>query len=59
MLGCLGALTASLTNPPGLSAANRQTSTDLAAPAYASLYPAALIFKILFAQILVSVLLRF
>ena len=59
MLGSLGALTAAMTNPPGLSAANNQTSTDLATLAYASVYPAALIFKILFAQILVSVLLRF
>jgi putative transport protein len=59
MLGSLGALTASMTNPPGLSAANNQTSTDLATLAYASVYPAALIFKILFAQILVSLLLRF
>jgi putative transport protein len=58
-LASLGALTAAMTNPPGLSAANRQTVTDQATLAYASVYPAALIFKILFAQILVLVLLRF
>jgi len=58
-LGTLGALTASMTNPPGLSAANHQTSTDRATLAYASVYPAALIFKILFAQLLVMLLLRF
>ena len=58
-LGTLGALTASMTNPPGLSAANNQTATDQATLAYASVYPAALIFKILFAQILVTLLLRF
>ena len=58
-LGSLGALTAAMTNPPGLSAANNQTTTDLATLAYASVYPAALIFKILFAQILVTLLLRF
>jgi len=58
-LGTLGALTAAMTNPPGLSAANNQTSTDQATLAYASVYPAALIFKILFAQILVTLLLRF
>ncbi len=57
-LGSLGALTAAMTNPPGLSAANNQTATDQATLAYASVYPAALIFKILFAQILVSLLLR-
>jgi putative transport protein len=58
-LGALGALTAAMTNPPGLSAANNQTVTDQATLAYASVYPAALIFKILFAQILVTLLLRF
>jgi putative transport protein len=58
-LGTLGALTAAMTNPPGLSAANNQTATDQATLAYASVYPAALIFKILFAQILVILLLRF
>jgi putative transport protein len=58
-LAALGALTAAMTNPPGLSAANRQTVTDQATLAYASVYPAALIFKILFSQILVLVLLRF
>ena len=58
-LESLGALTAAMTNPPGLSAANNQTVTDQATLAYASVYPAALIFKILFAQILVTLLLRF
>ena len=57
-LGTLGALAAAMTNPPGLSAANNQTATDQATLAYASVYPAALIFKILFAQILVTLLLR-
>jgi putative transport protein len=58
-LGSLGALTAAMTNPPGLSAANNQTVTDQATLTYASVYPAALIFKILFAQVLVAFLLRF
>ena len=58
-LGSLGALTAAMTNPPGLSAANNQTATDQATLAYASVYPAALIFKILFAQLLVTLLLRY
>jgi putative transport protein len=57
-LGALGALTAAMTNPPGLAAANNQTNTDLATLAYASVYPVSLIFKILFAQILVTILLR-
>jgi putative transport protein len=58
-LASLGALTAAMTNPPGLSAANKQTVTDQATLAYASVYPAALIFKILFSQLLVLILLRF
>jgi putative transport protein len=58
ILGTFGALTAAMTNPPGLSAANNQTTTDLSTLAYASVYPAALIFKIIFAQFLVLVLLR-
>jgi len=58
-VGTLGALTAAMTNPPGLAAVNNQTATDQATLAYASVYPAALIFKILFAQILVTILLRF
>ena len=58
-LGTLGAMTAAMTNPPGLSAANNQTATDQATLAYASVYPASLIFKILLAQILVTLLLRF
>ena len=57
-LGSLGALTAAMTNPPGLAAANNQTVTDQATLAYASVYPVALIFKILFAQILVTLLMR-
>lgn len=56
-LASLGALTACMTNPPGLAAANHQTSTDLATLSYASVYPAALIFKIIFAQLLATVLL--
>jgi putative transport protein len=58
-LASLGALTACMTNPPGLAAANNQTATDLATLSYASVYPVALIFKILMAQILVMLLLRF
>jgi len=52
----MGALCATMTNPPGLGAANAQTDTDLPALAYASVYPSALIFKILIAQVLVEVL---
>jgi putative transport protein len=58
MLATMGALCACMTNPPGLGAANAQTETDLPAISYASLYPVALIFKILMAQGLVAILVR-
>jgi putative transport protein len=55
-LSTLGALCACMTNPPGLGAAQSQAETDLPTISYASVYPAALIFKILLAQVLVEVL---
>ncbi len=55
-LATMGAICACMTNPPGLGTANAQTETDLPAISYASLYPVALIFKILLAQVLVEVL---
>jgi putative transport protein len=58
LLASMGGLTAGLTNPPGLAAANAQTETDLPTISYASIYPVALIFKIVLAQLLVEVLLR-
>lgn len=59
LLATMGALTATMTNPPGLSAANSQTESDLPTLSYASVYPVALIFKILIAQLLVNLLMRF
>ena len=56
LLAAMGALTASMTNPPALSSANNQTDTDLPSIAYASTYPVALIFKIVLAQALVQIL---
>jgi putative transport protein len=55
-LSIMGALTATMTNPPGLSAANSRTSADLPTLSYASVYPVALIFKIILAQVLVEIL---
>jgi putative transport protein len=52
----MGALTACMTNPPGLGAANAQTETDLPTLSYASAYPVALIFKIVLAQLLAALL---
>lgn len=56
LLASMGALSACMTNPPGLGAANAQTESDLPTLSYASAYPVALIFKILLAQLLVEVL---
>lgn len=58
LLATMGALSAAMTNPPGLGAANAQTETDLPTLYYASVYPAALIFKIVLAQVLAEVLAR-
>ncbi|MCA2002112.1 MAG: hypothetical protein LDL51_09625 [Chloroflexi bacterium] len=56
LLSVMGSLAASMTNPPALASANRQTETDLPSISYASAYPVALIFKILLAQALVEIL---
>lgn len=56
VLGTMGTLSGSMTNPPALAAANHLTNSDLPTLYYATVYPAALIFKILLAQILVEVL---
>lgn len=56
ILATMGAVCACMTNPPALGAANAQTDTDLPTLAYASVYPIALIFKIVLAQVLVEVL---
>ena len=56
VLSTMGSLCASMTNPPGLGAANTQTESDLPTLSYASVYPVALIFKIVFAQLLVEAL---
>ncbi len=51
-----GALAACMTNPPALGVANAQTQTDMAVLGWASVYPLAMIFKVLFVQLLVPVL---
>jgi putative transport protein len=58
LLAAMGALCGGMTNPPGLSSANVQTESDLPTLTYASVYPVALIFKIVLAQVLIEVLRR-
>jgi putative transport protein len=53
----LGAACACMTNPPALAAANALTDSPASAVAFASVYPIALISKILLAQ-MVFLLLR-
>jgi putative transport protein len=55
VLAIMGSIAACMTNPPALSAASSQTSTDLPTLSYASVYPVALISKILLVQFLVQV----
>jgi putative transport protein len=59
LLSIMGTLSATMTNPPALNASQSQAETDLPTVAYASVYPVALIFKILLAQVLVEVLSKF
>ncbi len=56
LLASMGALAACMTNPPALGAATAQSETDLPTLAYASVYPVALIFKIIVAQVMLKVL---
>jgi putative transport protein len=56
LLSIMGSMAACMTNPPGLAAAQAQTETELPTLSYASVYPVALIFKILLGQVLVEVL---
>jgi putative transport protein len=58
-LTTMGSMSAAMTNPPALEASTSKSKTNLPSLAYASVYPAALIFKILFVQILVLILFRF
>ncbi len=55
-LATMGTLAACMTNPPALGAASSQTDTDIPTLAYASVYPVALIFKILVAQLMLKIL---
>jgi putative transport protein len=58
-LSTMGSLCAFMTNPPALAATREQASTNLPMLAYASVYPVALIAKIVVAQILVELILRY
>ncbi|MCG3137538.1 MAG: Aspartate/alanine antiporter [Phycisphaerae bacterium] len=51
-----GALSACMTNPPGLAAASQLADADAAAVAFASVYPVGLIAKIVLAQAIFLVL---
>ena len=54
----MGALSACMTNPPALGAAAKQTDLDVPTLAYASVYPVALIFKVIFVQLLAQLMFR-
>lgn len=56
MLSCGGATSACMTNPAGLASASRLADSDAAAVAFASLYPVALIAKIILAQVILLIM---
>lgn len=55
-LPAAGAMAACMTNPPGLESAQRLSPSDTPALAFASVYPVALIAKIIVAQLLLALL---
>ena len=52
MLASAGALSSVMTNPPALNASTHLADSDASAVAFASVYPVAIISKIIFAQLL-------
>ena len=56
VLSCGGAMSACMTNPAGLASASSLADCDAAAVAFASIYPVALIAKIILAQIVFRLL---
>ncbi len=56
-LDLLGTLTGGMTSTPGLAAADSMTDSNIPSVAYATVYPIAMVFLILFIQIIASTLL--
>lgn len=58
LIATLGAMSGSMTNPPSLATANALSDSELPTLSYASVYPVALVFKIVLIQILTEILFR-
>ncbi|MCP3893356.1 MAG: transporter, partial [Bacteroides sp.] len=56
LLDLLGTLTGGMTSTPGLAAADSMTDSNIPSVAYATVYPIAMVFLILFIQIIASTL---
>ena len=54
MLDLLGTITGGMTSTPGLAAADSMTDSNIPGVAYATVYPIAMVFLILFIQIIAS-----
>jgi putative transport protein len=54
----LGVLTGSMTSTPGLAAIDNKTESDAASVGYTTVYPVALVLKIIFSQLLAMLMLK-
>lgn len=54
LLDLLGTITGSMTSTPGLAAADSMTDSNIPSVAYATVYPIAMVFLILFIQVIAS-----
>ena len=54
MLDLLGTITGGMTSTPGLAAADSMTDSNIPSVAYATVYPIAMVFLILFIQIIAT-----
>ena len=51
----MGTITGGMTSTPGLAAADSMTDSNIPSVAYATVYPIAMVFLILFIQIIATV----
>ena len=54
LLDLLGTITGGMTSTPGLAAADSMVDSNIPSVAYATVYPIAMVFLILFIQIIAS-----
>lgn len=59
MLDLLGTITGGMTSTPGLAAADSMTDSNIPGVAYATVYPIAMVFLILFIQVIALAVLSY